>query len=109
MGRSTSLAEVTAEEAVPAGVPGQVVCEAADPGDTRAAFQVRVPYSGYMDELDAAYLDGRRSWETARTVPYTVRGGLGVRRQGRLGADRASAGTIREPDGLDAGMADSAN
>lgn len=74
VGRSTSLTEVTVEEAVPAGVPGQVVCEAAGPGDTRAAFQVRVPYPGYMDELDAAYLDGRRSWETARTVPYTVRG-----------------------------------
>jgi CRISPR-associated protein Csb2 len=73
VGRSTSLAEVTAEDTVPASVPGQVVCEAADPGETRAAFPVRVPYPGYMGELDAAYLDGRRSWETARTVSYTVR------------------------------------
>ncbi len=32
---------------------------------------LRVPYVGYTDRLRDAYNDGRRSWEVARTVPYT--------------------------------------
>ena len=73
VGRSTSLAEVSVLQSAPADPSDQVVYEAVPLGDPRAAWQVRVPYPGYVDELQAAYLDGRRSWEVARAVPYAVR------------------------------------
>ena len=73
VGRSTSLAEVSVSPGVP-GVPGgRVVYEAVQLGDPRGAWQIRVPYPGYADELQAAYLDGRRSWEVSRAVPYAIR------------------------------------
>ena len=73
VGRSTSLAEVSVGQSAPGDPGGRVVYEAVPPGDSRAAWQVRVPYLGYVDELQAAYDDGRRSWEVSRAVPYAVR------------------------------------
>lgn len=73
VGRSTSLAEVNVLQSAPADPGGRVVYEAVPLGDPRAAWQVRVPYPGYVDELHAAYRDGRRSWEVSRAVPYAIR------------------------------------
>jgi CRISPR-associated protein Csb2 len=73
VGRSTSPAEVSVCGSVPEDIGGLAVYEPARLGDPRADYQVRVPYPGYAQELQAAYLDGRRSWEVARTVPYAVR------------------------------------
>ena len=73
VGRSTSLAEVSVVQSVPGDLGGRVVYEAVPLGDPRAAWQVRVPYTGYVDELRAAYDDGRRSWEVSRAVPYAAR------------------------------------
>ena len=73
VGRSTSLAEVSVSPGVPGDPGGRVVYEAVPLGDPRGAWQIRVPYPGYADELQAAYLDGRRSWEVSRAVPYAVR------------------------------------
>jgi CRISPR-associated protein Csb2 len=73
VGRSTSLAEVSVCRSVPDDLGGLAVYEPSWLGAPRADYQVRVPYPGYAQELQAAYLDGRRSWEVARTVPYAVR------------------------------------
>jgi CRISPR-associated protein Csb2 len=73
VGRSTSLAEVSVSDSGPADSGGWVVYEAVQLGDPRTAYQVRIPYVGYADELQVAYVDGRRSWEVARAVPYAVR------------------------------------
>jgi CRISPR-associated protein Csb2 len=40
----------------------------------RHLAELRVPYPGYADQLRAAYADGRRAWEVARTIPYSVPG-----------------------------------
>jgi CRISPR-associated protein Csb2 len=72
VGRSTSLAEVGVLQSAP-DTGGRVVYEAVPLGDPRATWQVRVPYPGYVDELQAAYNDGRRSWEVSRAVPYAAR------------------------------------
>jgi CRISPR-associated protein Csb2 len=73
VGRSTSPAEVTVCEGVPEDPGARVVYEPVPLGDLRADRQVRVPYPGYAEELRAAYRDGRRSWEVARTAAYAVR------------------------------------
>jgi CRISPR-associated protein Csb2 len=73
VGRSTSLAEVSVLQSAPADAGDRVVYEAVQLGDPRAAWQVRVPYPGYADALQAAYRDGRRSWEVSRAVPYAIR------------------------------------
>jgi CRISPR-associated protein Csb2 len=73
VGRSTSLAEVSVAKSTPGDPGDRVVYEAVQLGDRRAAWQVRVPYPGYADALQAAYRDGRRSWEVSRAVPYAVR------------------------------------
>ena len=73
VGRSTSLAEVSVCDSVPEDLGGLAVYESVRLGDPQAGYQVRVPYPGYAEELQAAYLDGRRSWEVARTAPYAVR------------------------------------
>src|SRR2546430_1595185 len=53
--------------------PGSwAVYETTPLGDPGAGWQLRVPYPGYSDELEAAYRDSRRSWEVARVLPYTV-------------------------------------
>jgi CRISPR-associated protein Csb2 len=73
VGRSTSLAEVSVLQSAPRDRGGRVAYEAVQLGDPRVAWQVRVPYPGYADTLQAAYRDGRRSWEVSRAVPYAVR------------------------------------
>ncbi|MGH3409178.1 MAG: type I-G CRISPR-associated protein Csb2, partial [Streptosporangiaceae bacterium] len=73
VGRSTSLAEVSVLQSAPGDPGARVVYEAVQLGDPRAAWQIRVPYPGYVDELQAAYRDGRRAWEVSRAVPYAVR------------------------------------
>jgi CRISPR-associated protein Csb2 len=72
VGRSTSPAEVGVSSDAPSGAGGWVIYEAGRSGDT-AQWQLGVPYPGYTDELQAAYRDGRRAWEVARSVPYTAR------------------------------------
>lgn len=73
LGRSTSPAEASICGNVPEDLTGLAVYEPARLGDPQADYQVRVPYPGYAQELQAAYLDGRRAWEAARTVPYALR------------------------------------
>jgi CRISPR-associated protein Csb2 len=72
VGRSTSLADVTVSDSSHAGRDGQAAYEPVLPGEPRDAVRVRVPYPGYVDELQAAYQDDRRAWEVARSVPYAT-------------------------------------
>ncbi|MFI7610679.1 type I-U CRISPR-associated protein Csb2 [Nonomuraea terrae] len=39
-----------------------------------ALAELRIPYSGYTDQLQHAYADGQRAWAVARSIPYTVAG-----------------------------------
>jgi CRISPR-associated protein Csb2 len=90
VGRSTSMAEVTVSATI-AGRPGMwAVYQAAPLGDPSARWQLRVPYRGYADELEAAYCDGRRSWEVARVLPYTVTDDLAVPAGGGTGGQPAA-------------------
>lgn len=73
VGRSTSLAEVSVSGSMPADLDGRVIYDAVHLDDRRGRYQIRVPYPGYTGELRSAYLEGRRSWEVARTVRYAVR------------------------------------
>ena len=93
VGRSTSLAEVSVADSVPGNLDGRVVYEMVQLGDPQADYQVRIPYPGYSQELQAAYLDGRRSWEVARTAPYAVRQSRAVQADG----DSHPAGARGEP------------
>ncbi len=93
VGRSTSLAEVTVSDGGHAPLRGHVAYEPAKLGGERAVMLVRVPYAGYVGELQDAYRDGRRAWEVARTVPYAVR-----RHEATAPADEsADHGTGRGP------------
>jgi CRISPR-associated protein Csb2 len=87
VGRSTSQAEVSVCDSLPEGLDSPAVYEPAQLGDPQADYQVRVPYPGYAEELQAAYLDGRRSWEVSRTVTYAVR------------QHQAAAGSGNDPGG----------
>jgi CRISPR-associated protein Csb2 len=69
VGRSTTNAQVSVCGMFPAEVPGAVVYQTAEFGRGRT-LDLRVPYAGYTDALRDAYLDSRRSWEVARTLPY---------------------------------------
>jgi CRISPR-associated protein Csb2 len=93
MGRSSSLAEVSVSTGVPGDLDGRVVYAMAQLGDPQADYQVRIPYPGYVQELQAAYLDGRRSWEVARTAPYAVR----QPRAGDVDGDSDRAGRVEGP------------
>jgi CRISPR-associated protein Csb2 len=73
VGRSTSPAEVSVSNGSHAPLRSHVTYEPVPLDGKRAGIQVRVPYRGYADELQAAYHDGRRAWEVARPVPYAVR------------------------------------
>ena len=73
VGRSTSLAEVTVADDSPATRASHVVYEPVGLDGQAEGTLVRVPYPGYARELQAAYSDGRRAWEVARTVPYAMR------------------------------------
>lgn len=72
VGRSTGPAEVDVSGSVPSRAESWVIYRAGQPGDPAAGWQLRVPYPGYADELQAAYQDGRRAWEVARTLPYVA-------------------------------------
>jgi CRISPR-associated protein Csb2 len=93
VGRSTSLAEVSASGSAPARAGSWVIYESASLGDPEAACELRVPYPRYTDELQAAYRDGRRSWEVARTLPYM--GGDGPARRPAVAGPRPRAGRLR--------------
>jgi len=69
VGRSTSTAQASVLSTLPADLPETVIYEPAEFGAGRT-IDLRVPYAGYTDALQDAYLDGRRAWETARTRPY---------------------------------------
>jgi CRISPR-associated protein Csb2 len=73
VGRSTSLAEVTILDGTYVPSEGHVAYEPVSLGEGRDPALVRVPYPGYVGELQDAYRDGRRAWEVARTVPYAIR------------------------------------
>ncbi|MBB4931374.1 CRISPR-associated protein Csb2 [Lipingzhangella halophila] len=40
--------------------------------DATSDAELRVPYRGYVDALDAAFEEDRRAWEEARTVAYAL-------------------------------------
>lgn len=69
VGRSTSTAQASVISMLPADLPEVAVYEPAEFGAGRT-LDLRVPYAGYADALRDAYLDGRRAWEVARTLPY---------------------------------------
>src|SRR5579875_2641440 len=51
LGRSTSIAQVTAVDALPPEMPGTVVYEPAELGQRGQLTTLRVPYPGYTDAL----------------------------------------------------------
>lgn len=69
VGRSTSTAQVCATATLPPDMPDGAIYEPADFSGGRS-WDLRIPYPGYTEALRDAYLDGRRSWEVARTRPY---------------------------------------
>lgn len=69
IGRSTSTAAVSVLSLLPADLPHTVIYKPTEFGVGRT-IDLRVPYAGYTDALQDAYLDGRRAWETARSSPY---------------------------------------
>lgn len=73
VGRSTSAAQVSAIGFLP-DLQGVAIYEATEFGHRGLSWDLRVPYVGYTDALRNAYLDGRRSWEVARTRPYVALG-----------------------------------
>jgi CRISPR-associated protein Csb2 len=70
VGRSTSVAELTAISVLPERAAHWVTHEVVSLGNPAASCELRVPYIGYVDELQAAYSDGRRSWTVDRVLPY---------------------------------------
>lgn len=69
VGRSTSLAEVTAQPTLPVERPtwSRWTPSRIGVADT---VDLRVPYPGYVDALRELYDLGGRAWEVARAVPY---------------------------------------
>lgn len=86
VGRASGAAEVTAFGDLPERSPAWMTYTPAHLGDPAASLLLRVPYRGYTTELEAAYQDGRRSWEVARSAPYAVgeAGHSGGSGEGRL-------------------------
>ena len=72
VGRSTGSAQVSVVGVVPADMPEAVIYEPAVLGRRGQSWDLRVPYAGYVEALRNAYADGRRSWEVARTLPYSM-------------------------------------
>jgi CRISPR-associated protein Csb2 len=71
VGRSTSVAVVSISCDV-AAAGDQLIYRPTHLGNAGDVWELRIPYPGYTDQLQAAYRDGRRSWEVAKTAPYTV-------------------------------------
>lgn len=72
VGRSTSPAVVSVQASLPRDEPGWLHWREAETAG-RGTAELRVPYRGYSDELDAAFAEGRRAWEVpGRAVPYTA-------------------------------------
>jgi CRISPR-associated protein Csb2 len=72
VGRSTSMAEVTATGSNAVQQPGWVTYEPTQLDDPLGRWQLAVPHPGYTGTLADAYQDGRRAWEVARSVAYRV-------------------------------------
>ncbi|MEH1016869.1 type I-U CRISPR-associated protein Csb2 [Micromonospora sp. CPCC 206060] len=70
IGRSTSSAEVVISDEMVAARESWVTYRPTRLG-TPGAISLRVPYPGYTDQLRAAYAEGQRSWEVARSIEYT--------------------------------------
>ena len=72
LGRSSSPAAVRVHTAPVTGrgwytyVPARL--------DARGSVDLRVPYPGYLEALDGAFAEGRRSWEESRTRAYVREG-----------------------------------
>lgn len=82
IGRSTSSAQVSALNVLPPDMTEAAVYRPAEFGIRGQLWDLRIPYPGYTAALRGAYLDGRRSWEVARSRPYVAtpeeHGGEGV-------------------------------
>lgn len=73
LGRTTSPAEVQALDAAPTGRSSWEGHAPTTIGAVGGVHVLRVPYSGYVDDLRAAYADGQRAWEIERSIPYRLR------------------------------------
>jgi CRISPR-associated protein Csb2 len=73
LGRSDSPAEIAFIDGEPEQHPLWTYWEPAELGDL-GTIQIGTPYPGYVDALEHAYADGRRSWEVQRTTAYRKRG-----------------------------------
>jgi CRISPR-associated protein Csb2 len=71
LGRSTCPADLTVAPLLAERHQGWAVFAPTTPGRPGAAV-LRVPYRGYVDQLQDAYADGRRAWEVARGIPYAA-------------------------------------
>ncbi|MFV2013295.1 MULTISPECIES: type I-U CRISPR-associated protein Csb2 [unclassified Micromonospora] len=71
LGRSTGNVEITVHDE---HVPHRPKCTTYQPTriGTPGSIELRVPYPGYADQLVAAYDNGQRAWETARSIAYAV-------------------------------------
>lgn len=75
LGRSTGIAVVSASAAA-AGVPAPAVdgCVVFEPcGPTEADVSLRVPYPGYLAELDVLFEADEPTWQAARFLGYKIR------------------------------------
>jgi CRISPR-associated protein Csb2 len=70
VGRSTSLAEVCVSASCLDRLPGWITYEPAALGDRGEIWLLKNLYPGFTDELEAAWREGRRSCEVARSIPY---------------------------------------
>lgn len=103
LGRSTGVAllaasasrdAAAAREGSPLGVPGEVY----EPCDVvEAEVSVRVPYVGFLDDLDRQFAEDRPAWEVARHCGYRRRqDGAAGERTTRLNGGGAQPSVYRD-------------
>lgn len=63
LGRSTSVVLMGAQRVAQVAVPEDL--EAYEPCDEGGELDIRVPYPGYVDELDALYEEGALAWQAS--------------------------------------------
>ncbi|MGP4030230.1 type I-G CRISPR-associated protein Csb2 [Actinomadura sp. 3N407] len=69
LGRATSPVTLTVSGTAPERRPTWVVFMPTLSGE-RFVANLRVPYPGYLDQLDRVYQDGGRAWEVGRPLTY---------------------------------------
>lgn len=72
LGRSTSTVALRVHTAPKPRAEWRIHAPAAL--DSPNTVTLGVPYPGYLEELDAAFADGRRAWEVRRTIAYAPLG-----------------------------------